>query len=152
MTWESTDRGTARRTTQERFRIFHEQLEFACPEHLAAMDKAEKEGQISKDEFAKELLDAMGDDISIADLRSLSKIFHDELKRREIERTDRIKYQNKAFDNLIEEMKRDHPVAYENAKTRVKQYIADIKSGKEKLIITEFRIVDSKTEVDSGAS
>ena len=98
MTWDSKELGTARRTTQQRFRINLEQLEFFSPEHLTALSKyseEEEEYLCFKDGFASELLGCLSDHLSISDLKQIVNVFGKELEKRE-ERRKKFQEETKA--------------------------------------------------------
>jgi hypothetical protein len=98
MTWESKEQGTARRSTQERFRIYHEQLEFGCPEFIEALNAQDEDETLGfKQGFAKELLACIGDHLSIADIEQIVEVFSDELITRNIER-------NRDISKIVERM------------------------------------------------
>lgn len=81
MSWNSKYLGVARRSTQQRFRIFLEQLDFFSKEFQDA--NSEDNQYLSyKDGFAQELLNVIGDDISIADIRQIVSVFSKELDTR----------------------------------------------------------------------
>lgn len=97
MTWESNELGTARRSTQQRFRIFLEQLDFFSEEFQKTFDPNSEDDQYLsfKQGFAKELLACLGDHLSIADIEQIVEVFSDELIIRNIQRnrdiSDRVK-------------------------------------------------------------
>lgn len=88
MTWNKKELGVARRSTQQRFRIYYEQLDFFSKEFQKTFDPNSHDDQhlAFKKGFAKELLAAIGDHISISDLQQIVEVFSDELKSREEER------------------------------------------------------------------
>jgi len=93
MTWETKNISIARRSTQTRFVIHTEQLEFASPEFVQALNNDdENEALAYKDGFAKELLSAIGDELSVSDLKQILDVFGKKYAEREAERQERIKY------------------------------------------------------------
>lgn len=86
MTWQQIELGTARRSTQQRFRIYLEQLDFFSDEFLNTFNPHVQRYLAQKNGFAKELLDTLGDHLSIADLQQIVDVFQEELFSRERER------------------------------------------------------------------
>lgn len=92
MSWENKGTAIARRSTQTRFVIHTEQLEFGSPEFVQALNaEGEDEHLVYKDGFAKELLEAIGDSLSISDLKQIIDVFGKEYQERESERQEHIK-------------------------------------------------------------
>lgn len=85
--WQQTELGTARRSTQQRFRIYLEQLDFFSEEFRSACSNTDLEDYLTNENgFAKELLNTLGDHLSIADLRQIVDVFQEELFSRERKR------------------------------------------------------------------
>lgn len=80
MTWESKELGTARRSTQHRFKITLETLDYFSKEHLELVDT--EDGTSCGAHFATELVDCLKDYLSIHDLQELRKEFKKEYERR----------------------------------------------------------------------
>ena len=83
MTWEVIKESYARRSTQTRFKVVTEQLDFFSEEFRQALSDQDMDKYIAyKTGFAKELLHAVINDISINDLEQIVKVFGDELEWR----------------------------------------------------------------------
>ena len=83
MAWQQIELGVARRSTQQRFRIYLEQLDSFSEEFRSACSTDVEECLTNQNGFAKELLDALGDHLSIADLQQIVDVFQEELFSRE---------------------------------------------------------------------
>ena len=86
MTWQQTELGTARRSTQQRFRIYLERLDFFSDEFLNTFNPHVQRYLTQKNVFATELLDILGDHLTIADLQQIVDVFQEELFSRERKR------------------------------------------------------------------
>jgi|SRR3990172_5136260 len=110
MTWESKEIGTVRRSFQDRFVICFEQMDlFSEGAKDFWNDEVEElEEQLTfKQGFAIELLEVMGDHLSIADLQQIVEVFSEEYEKREAIRQEFVsglKEKHKDFDVLMEEL------------------------------------------------
>lgn len=96
MSWDFIDEKIARRSLQTRFVIKTEQLEFGSDEFRDALNKQDSDEEqelIYGHGFANELLEAIGDHLSIRDLKQIIEVFTDEYEERESTRQERIKNQ-----------------------------------------------------------
>ena len=95
MSWEKKATAVARRSTQTRFVIHTEELEFASPEFIQSLNAEDENEHLAyKDGFAKELLKAIGDNLSISDLKQIIDVFTIEYDKRESKRQIHIKNQS----------------------------------------------------------
>lgn len=114
MTWESKELGTARRSYQDRFRIYFEQMDLFSEEAKDFWNDEvdELEEQLTfKQGFAKELLSCMEDHLSIADLKQIVEVFgarYEEREAKRLEFVSKLKEKYKDFDVLIQELKDEH--------------------------------------------
>lgn len=94
MTWETKELGTARRSFQDRFRVYFEQMDLFSEEARDFWnDKTDEveEYLMYKQGFAKELLACMEDHLSIADLQQIVEVFGVRYEELEAERQLRIR-------------------------------------------------------------
>lgn len=95
MSWKKKATAVARRSTQTRFVIHTEELEFASPEFTQSLNAEDENEYLAyKDGFAKELLKAIGDNLSISDLKQIIDIFTIEYDKRESKRQIHIESQS----------------------------------------------------------
>lgn len=76
MSWEIVSESEVRVSTQVRFRITSEILNFFSDEHLQAMRENDESGTYCNIDVGASLLAAMQDDLSISDLESIVKAFN----------------------------------------------------------------------------
>lgn len=89
MTWESKEMGSARRSYQDRFRIYFEQMDLFSEEAKDFWTDETDEFEeyvMYENGFAKELLACMEDHLSIADLAQIVEVFGERYQQLEAKR------------------------------------------------------------------
>ncbi len=86
MSWEMKEEHVVRRTTQDRFIISFEQLNFFSQEFKNHLNSDARHSHGSQ-EFAEELYIALRDHLSIADCEAVADVFEREFYNRKSKRT-----------------------------------------------------------------